>query len=110
MDSSNRVPDKDTIGRFRALPVEHGLQEKLFAQVHDVTMVPKLLTGDETEVYGVAGIWEHKSARIPSPITSKARRSNTKSTADRPKANIIRLVPWDRFGEENMKNPLSGRK
>jgi IS5 family transposase len=33
VDSSNQVPDGDTIGRFRALLVEHGLQEKLFAQV-----------------------------------------------------------------------------
>ena len=33
VDSSNQVPDGDTIGRFRALLVEHGLQQKLFAQV-----------------------------------------------------------------------------
>ena len=33
VDSSNQVPDGDTIGRFRALLVEHGLQEKLFGQV-----------------------------------------------------------------------------
>ena len=33
VDSSNQVPDGDTIGRFRALLVEHGLQKKLFAQV-----------------------------------------------------------------------------
>ena len=33
VDSSNQVPDGDTIGRFRALLVAHGLQEKLFAQV-----------------------------------------------------------------------------
>lgn len=33
VDSSNQVPDGDTIGRFRALLVEHGLQERLFAQV-----------------------------------------------------------------------------
>jgi IS5 family transposase len=33
VDSSNQVPDGDTIGRFRALLVEHGLQEKLFTQV-----------------------------------------------------------------------------
>jgi len=33
VDSSNQVPDGDTIGRFRALLVKHGLQEKLFAQV-----------------------------------------------------------------------------
>lgn len=33
VDSSNQIPDGDTIGRFRALLVKHGLQEKLFAQV-----------------------------------------------------------------------------
>lgn len=33
VESSNQVPDGDTIGRFRALLVEHGLQEKLFTQV-----------------------------------------------------------------------------
>ena len=130
VDSSNQVPDGDTIGRFRALLVAHGLQEKLFGQVvellsaqglilkkgtivdstiiaassstknrekkrdpetcqakkgnmwhfgykahigvdqktglvhhlkvtdanvHDVTVVPQLLTGEETEVYGDSG-------------------------------------------------------
>lgn len=33
VDSSNQVPDGDTIGRFRGLLNEHGLQEKLFLQV-----------------------------------------------------------------------------
>ena len=33
VDSSNQVPDGDTIGRFRALLVKHNLQEKLFGQV-----------------------------------------------------------------------------
>lgn len=33
VESSNQVPDGDTIGRFRGLLVEHRLQEKLFAQV-----------------------------------------------------------------------------
>lgn len=130
VDSSNQVPDGDTIGRFRTILVEHGLQEKLLGQVvqllserglilkkgtivdstliaapsstknrekqrdpdahqtkkgnewhfgykahvgvdkrtglvhhvevtganvHDVAMVPKLLTGEETEVYGDSG-------------------------------------------------------
>ena len=32
-DSSNQVPDGDTLGRFRNLLVKNGLQEKLFAQV-----------------------------------------------------------------------------
>lgn len=130
VDSSNQVPDGDTIGRFRNILVRNRLQEKLFAQVvdmlqqrglllrkgtivdstlieapsstknrekqrdpdahqvkkgnawhfgykahigvdrktglthhlevtsaniHDVTVVPKLLTGEETEVYGDSG-------------------------------------------------------
>jgi IS5 family transposase len=33
VESSNQVPDGDTIGRFRALLVTNGLQEKLFTQV-----------------------------------------------------------------------------
>ena len=33
VDSSNQVPDGDTIGRFRALLVKHGVQKELFAQV-----------------------------------------------------------------------------
>jgi Transposase and inactivated derivatives, IS5 family len=33
IESSNQVPDGDTIGRFRALLVKHGVQKQLFAQV-----------------------------------------------------------------------------
>jgi IS5 family transposase len=33
IDSSNQVPDGDTIGRFRNILVRNGLQEKIFAQV-----------------------------------------------------------------------------
>ena len=33
IDSSNQVPNGDTIGRFRNMLVKNGLQEKLFAQV-----------------------------------------------------------------------------
>ena len=33
VESSNQVPDGDTIGRFRNLLIKYGLQEKLFAQV-----------------------------------------------------------------------------
>ena len=36
VDSSNQVPDGDTIGRFRALLMKHDLQEKLFAQVLEI--------------------------------------------------------------------------
>ena len=33
VDSSNQVPDGDTLGRFRNLLMRNGIQEKLFAQV-----------------------------------------------------------------------------
>ncbi len=33
VDSSNQVPDGDTLGRFRSLLIRGGIQEKLFAQV-----------------------------------------------------------------------------
>ena len=33
VESSNQVPNGDTIGRFRNILVKHGLQEKLFAQL-----------------------------------------------------------------------------
>ena len=33
VDSSNQVPDGDTIGRFRALLLKHALQEKLFVKL-----------------------------------------------------------------------------
>ena len=39
VDSSNQVPDGDTLGRFRNLLIRNGLQERLFGQV--VTMLIK---------------------------------------------------------------------
>ena len=33
VDSSNQVPNGDTLGRFRNLLIQHGLQEQLFTQV-----------------------------------------------------------------------------
>ena len=33
VDSSNQIPNGDTLGRFRNLLIRNGLQEKLFAQV-----------------------------------------------------------------------------
>lgn len=43
VESSNQVPDGDTIGRFRALLVKHGLQEKLFAQVVELLQSKRLI-------------------------------------------------------------------
>jgi len=42
VDSPNQVPDGDTIGRFRNILVENGLQEKLFHQVIDILSEKRL--------------------------------------------------------------------
>ena len=38
VDSSNQVPNGDTLGRFRNLLIQHGLQEQLFSQVVSMLM------------------------------------------------------------------------
>lgn len=38
VDSSNQVPNGDTLGRFRNLLIQHGLQERLFSQVVSMLM------------------------------------------------------------------------
>jgi IS5 family transposase len=174
VDSSNQVPDGDTIGKFRSLLAEHGLQEKLFGQVvqllskrclilkkgtivdstiiaappstkshnkqrdpdahqvkngntwhfgykahigvdketglahhvevtganvHDVAMVPKLLTGEETRVYGDSGylgaekredaVTHNKQGRKIKYKTNR-RPSQSKNCAARSQAQIKR--------------------
>lgn len=43
VDSSNQVPDGDTLGRFRNLLIRNGIQEKLFAQVTELLQERGLL-------------------------------------------------------------------
>lgn len=43
VDSSNQVPDGDTLGRFRNLLIRNGLQEKLFAQVVELLQARGLI-------------------------------------------------------------------
>lgn len=43
VDSSNQVPDGDTLGRFRNLLIKNGLQEKLFAQVVELLQAQGLI-------------------------------------------------------------------
>lgn len=43
MDSNNQVLDGGTIGRFRALLVEYGLQERLFGQVLELLQTRGLI-------------------------------------------------------------------
>jgi IS5 family transposase len=174
VESSNQVPDGDTIGRFRALLVKHGIQQQLFAQVvslleakglilkkgtivdstiiaapsstknrerkrdpdahqtkkgnawhfgykahigvdkdsglvhhvettaanvHDVTVVPRLLHGDETSVYGDSGYLgaEKRDDAVTQNVQGKKihyktnrRPSQSKNNTTRSKAQIKR--------------------
>ena len=64
VDSSNQVSDGDTIGRFRALLVKHGLQKKLFAQVVELLESKGLILKKGTIV---------DSAIIAAPSSTKNR-------------------------------------
>ena len=130
VESSNQVPNGDTLGQFRNLLTHNGVQEKLFAQVvellqerglllkkgntwyfgykahigvdkdsglvhtikgtsanvHDVTMVPELLTGEET---ATVDIWVPKSGEKPFLSTLMVIESTIKSTAVPLKVNML---------------------
>ena len=62
IDSSNQVPNGDTLGRFRNILIENGLQEKLFAQVIEVLQQRGLLLKKGTIV---------DSTLISSPSSTK---------------------------------------
>lgn len=167
VDCSNQVPDGDTLGRFRHILEENGIQQKLFAQVvqsltkkglilkkgtivdstiieapsstqnkkkerdpdahqvkkgntwhfgyqahigadqdsglvhsvevtgantHDVTMVPKLLTGEETAVYGDSGYLgaEKRDDAITRNTKGKKIKYKTNRRPSQSKKNSVR--------------------
>lgn len=191
VDSSNQVPDGDTLGRFRNLLEKHGLQQQFFAQVlgmlmekglilkkgtivdstiiaapsstknkkkerdpdahqvkkgntwhfryiahigvdkdsglvhtlevtganvHDVTMVPKLLTGDETAVHGDSGYLgaekrkdaitpntngkkiQYKTNRRPSQSKNKSKRSQAQIKRHEHEKSSVRAKVEHVFG------------
>ena len=112
VDSSNQVPDGDTLGRFRHILEENGIQQKLFAQVvqHLMKMVPKLLTGEETTVYGDSGYLGAEKRDDAITRNAKGKRSNTRSTSDRPRARKSLPVLKHRSSVANTKSHLSGQR
>ena len=64
IDSSNQVPDGDTLGRFRNLLVRNGIQEKLFANVAEILQKRGLLLKKGTIV---------DSTLISAPSSTKNR-------------------------------------
>jgi IS5 family transposase len=70
VDSSNQVPDGDTIGRFRNILVSNGLQEKLFAQVIELLqqkgfMLKKGTIVDSTLIAAPSSTKNQKKQRDP---------------------------------------------
>lgn len=64
VDSSNQIPDGDTIGRFRKILVNNGIQEKLFLQVTEILNSKGLLLKKGTIV---------DSTIIAAPTSTKNR-------------------------------------
>lgn len=65
VDSSNQVPDGDTLGRFRNLLINNNLQEKLFAQVVELLIARGLILKKGTIV---------DSTFIESPSSTKNKK------------------------------------
>ena len=73
VDSSNQVPDGDTLGRFRNLLIKNGLQEKLFAQVVAALMERGLILKKGTIV---------DSTIISAPSSTKNKEKKRDPDAD----------------------------
>ena len=67
VESSNQVPDGDTLGRFRNLLIRNGMQERLFSQVVEQLEARGLLLKKGTIV---------DSTLISAPSSTKTRKRN----------------------------------
>lgn len=72
VESSNQVPDGDTLGRFRNLLIRNGIQEKLFAQVTGLLQERGLLLKKGTIV---------DSTLISAPTSTKNREKKRDTEA-----------------------------
>jgi len=84
VDSSNQVPDGDTIGRFRAILVKNGLQEKLFSQV--------------VELLSEKGLILKKGTIVDSTIIESPTSTNNKKRERDPEAHQTKKGNTWHFG------------
>ena len=84
VDSSNQVPDGDTIGRFRALLVKHGLQKKLFTQV--------------VELFETKGLILKKGSIVDSSIIAAASSTKNREKKRDPEAHQTKKGNTWHFG------------
>ena len=80
VDSSNQVPNGDTLGRFRNLLIKNGLQEQLFAQVVSMLMERGLILKkgtivDSTIIAAPSSTKNKKKERDPD--AHQAKKGNT---------------------------------
>lgn len=76
VESSNQVPDGDTLGRFRNLLIKNGLQEKLFAQV--------------VEMLKAKGMILKKGTIVDSTIISAPSSTKNKEKKRDPEAHSVK--------------------
>ena len=96
VDSSNQIPNGDTLGRFRNLLIRNGLQEKLFAQVVAALMERGLILKkgtivDSTILSAPSSTKTRRKSEIRMPIRS---RRVTPGTLD-----IRRISAWTRTAD-----------
>ena len=80
VDSSNQVPDGDTLGRFRNLLIKNGLQEKIFDQVVELLSARGLILKkgtivDSTFIEAPSSTKNQKKERDPD--AHSAKKGNT---------------------------------
>lgn len=97
VDSSNQVPNGDTIGRFRNLLVKNGLQEKLFAQVvtaltEQGLILKKGTIVDSTIISAPSSTKNKEKSGIRMHIRS--RRATHGTLAIKPMLVWIRTADW----------------
>lgn len=80
------------------------------ANIHDVTMVPELLTGDEDSVYGDSGCLgaEKREDAVLFNVNGQGKGSVTKSTDGPRRVNTQTIVPAGRSNAAKRRNPPYG--
>ena len=76
VESSNQVPDADTLGRFRNILMRNGIQQELFAQVVELLMQRGLILKrgtivDSTFIEAPSSTKNEKKERDPEAHSSK---------------------------------------
>ena len=79
VESSNQVPDGDTLGRFRNILMRNGIQQELFAQVVKLLMQRGLILKrgtivDSTFIEAPSSTKNEKKERDPEAHSAKKRQ------------------------------------